>query len=99
MLSTSRVNVLKALLMIFGGCMSNVFTLGVLLKPNRFLMLVILAEMLTKEDNGCGNLVNVAHMVAVASFAAIENVDWKSTWRLQVSTPTTAEAQNSKFAF
>ena len=34
------------------------------------------AEMLTEHDKGCGNLVTFSHMVVVAGFAALENVNW-----------------------
>jgi len=44
----------------------------------------ILAEMLTEHDKGCGNLVTFSHMIVVASFAALENVNW-STWQFRVS--------------
>jgi len=58
----SFLNIAKAIVMIFGGCMSNVYTL----------------EVLTREDKGCGNLVTFSHMVAISCFAAIENFNWST---------------------
>lgn len=43
------------------------------------------AEMLTEQDKGCGNLVTFSHMVVVAAFAALENFNW-TTLQFRVRT-------------
>jgi len=60
--ATRNFSVAMVILMIFGGCMSNVYTL----------------EVLTVADKGCGNLVTFSHMVTVAGIAFFENIDWET---------------------